>query len=313
MSTSDTVLLFDAGAGTAQGGRPFQEDRHTIILPDQFPAQTSDKLAFFAVYDGHGSELVAEHASKNLHTLLVKRPEFERGDYEGAIKGALEDEDSILLESFMKDNNTEPAVVGSTVALCFVNLTKGIMVVGNLGDSHIILAQRDASTEMPYNIQRLTRSHKPNLPSEKARIERAGGSVHNYTGTARLGTLNMSRALGDLQYKNPINTIDGEVNQSSKARRAVAASPEARGDFLSHEPHLSRVTLTSDKRYALVAMTDGVCDSTDDGTLVGHVMKKSMRGERAADIAQEIASLSASSTGSDNATCLVVFMDGVSS
>lgn len=99
-----------------------------------------------------GSELVAEHASKNLHTLIVKRPEFERGDYEGAIKGALEDEDAILLESFMKDNNTEPAVVGSTVALCFVNLTKGIMVVGNLGDSHIILAQRDASTEMPHNI-----------------------------------------------------------------------------------------------------------------------------------------------------------------
>lgn len=301
MSTSDT----------AQGGRPFQEDRYTVILPDQFPAQTSDKLAFFAVYDGHGSDLVAEHASKNLHTLLVKRPEFEKGDYEGAIKGALEDEDGILLESFMNDKNTEPAVVGSTVALCFVNLTKGVLVVGNLGDSHIILAQRNASNEMPYNVQRLTRSHKPGLPSEKARIERAGGTVHNRTGTTRLGTLNMSRALGDLQYKNPINTIDD--GSLTKARKAVAASPEARGDFLSHEPHLSRVTLTSDSRYALVCLTDGVCDSTDDGTLIGHVMKKSMRGERAADIAQEISSLSASTTSSDNATCIVVFLDGVNS
>jgi len=82
----------------------------------------------------------------------VKRPEFEKGDYEGAIKGALEDEDGILLESFMNDKNTEPAVVGSTVALCFVNLTKGVLVVGNLGDSHIILAQRNASNEMPYNV-----------------------------------------------------------------------------------------------------------------------------------------------------------------
>lgn len=70
MSTSDAVLLFDVGAGQvglhvplerpqadcvwrqAQGGRQFQEDRYTLILPDQFPANTDDKLAFFAIYDG---------------------------------------------------------------------------------------------------------------------------------------------------------------------------------------------------------------------------------------------------------------------
>lgn len=69
MSTSDAVLLFDVGAGQvgsripietpradtrqqAQGGRQSQEDRYTLILPDQFPAETEDKLAFFAIYDG---------------------------------------------------------------------------------------------------------------------------------------------------------------------------------------------------------------------------------------------------------------------
>lgn len=36
----------------AIGGRQSQEDRYTIILPDQFPADTDDKLAFFAIYDG---------------------------------------------------------------------------------------------------------------------------------------------------------------------------------------------------------------------------------------------------------------------
>lgn len=36
----------------AQGARQFQEDRYTIILPDQFPAETADKLAFFGIYDG---------------------------------------------------------------------------------------------------------------------------------------------------------------------------------------------------------------------------------------------------------------------
>lgn len=71
-ATSDAVLLFDAGAGQvrylclsegsffctlmislqSQGGRRFQEDRCEVVLPDQFPAKTDDKLAFFAIYDG---------------------------------------------------------------------------------------------------------------------------------------------------------------------------------------------------------------------------------------------------------------------
>lgn len=70
MSTSDTIVLFDVGAGQVaapscpseryqadhevqvQGSRKSQEDRHTIILPEHFPAKTDDNLAFFAIYDG---------------------------------------------------------------------------------------------------------------------------------------------------------------------------------------------------------------------------------------------------------------------
>lgn len=186
LSTSDALLLFDAGAGQVQGGRPFQEDRCTFVLPDQFPSQTNDKLTYFAVYDGHGSELVSDHASRNLHLLLAKRPEFDQGDYEAAIRGALIDEDAVLLETF-NNLTTEPAVSGSTVALCFVNLTKGDLVVANLGDSHVILAERDNRTDHPSHIRRLSKSHKPDTPDEKARIEDAGGAVNTRRGTARLG------------------------------------------------------------------------------------------------------------------------------
>ena len=98
-----------------------------------------------------GSELVSEHARRNLHLLIAKRPEFDEGNYEEAIKGALTDEDNILLDNFKRDN-TEPAVSGSTVAICFINLTKGEMVVANLGDSHVVLAERDPRNENPYRI-----------------------------------------------------------------------------------------------------------------------------------------------------------------
>ncbi|GAQ07160.1 protein phosphatase 2C homolog 3 [Aspergillus lentulus] len=296
LSTSDALLLFDAGAGQVQGGRPFQEDRCTFVLPDQFPSQTNDKLTFFAVYDGHGSELVSDHASRNLHLLLAKRPEFDQGDYEGAIRGALIDEDAVLLDTF-NNLTTEPAVSGSTVALCFVNLTKGDLVVANLGDSHVILAERDNRTDHPSQIRRLSKSHKPDTPDEKARIEDAGGAVNTRRGTARLGSLNMSRALGDLQYKNPINNA-GDEYSSSKTRRASASTsaPETR-----------------DRRYLVVVTSDGVSDNIDDATLIHHVMRLSMRGMRAGDIAQEIATTAAAQTakgGSDNASCIVALLDG---
>lgn len=152
-----------------------------------------------------GSELVSEHACRNLHRIFAKRPEFDKGDYEGAIKAALTEEDGILLDNF-KTRTTEPAISGSTVAICFVNLTKGEMVVANLGDSHVALAERDPRSDHPYHIvsnsqaeggcwiltarqHRLTKAHKPDAPSERSRIEDAGGTVNNRSGTARLGTL----------------------------------------------------------------------------------------------------------------------------
>lgn len=67
------------------------------------------------------------------------------------MKAALADEDGLLLESF-KHDSVEPAMSGSTAAICFINLTVGELVVSNLGDSHVILAERDPKTECPYHI-----------------------------------------------------------------------------------------------------------------------------------------------------------------
>ncbi|KAJ5103823.1 hypothetical protein N7532_004352 [Penicillium argentinense] len=311
MSTFDAVTLFDAGAGQAQGSRDFQEDRYTLIRPEQFPVETEDKLAIFAIYDGHGSGLVAVHASKRLHCLLAQRPEFAQGDYAGAIKAALADEDALLLESF-KHDSAEPAISGSTVAICLINLTTGELVVSNLGDSHVILAERDPKRECAYHIRRLTKAHKPEEPSERARIREAGGSVEMRSGIARVGSLNMSRALGDLQYKNPVNSVVGE-NSMPRDRHASSSSTPTRGDFLSNDPYTSRRTLSSGRRYLLVMVSDGVSDHTDDATLIQHVMKLSMRGKRAGDIAMDVATNSGSHPHSDNASCIVVFLDGQSS
>ncbi|KAJ5805523.1 uncharacterized protein N7503_003125 [Penicillium pulvis] len=305
MSTSDEMVLFDAGAGQAQGSRKYQEDRCTVVLPEQFPAKTKERLAFFAIYDGHGSALVAEHASKRLHHLLATRPELETGDYVAALKAALADEDALLLERFNSDS-AEPAISGSTAAVCLVNLTQGELIVSNLGDSHVILAERDPKTDRPYHIRRLTEEHKPEVPRERRRIEEAGGEVTMRGGTARLGSLNMSRALGDLQYKNPVKE-EHDPDSRPGARRGSSSSAES---FLSNDPFTSRRTLQADRRYLLVIVSDGVSDSTEDAALIQHVMELAMRGRRASEIAQEVATNNTLHIKSDNASCVVAMLDG---
>lgn len=84
---------------------------------------------------------------------MAARPELETGDYVAALKAALADEDALLLERFNSDS-AEPAISGSTAAVCLVNLTQGELIVSNLGDSHVILAERDPKTDRPYHIVR---------------------------------------------------------------------------------------------------------------------------------------------------------------
>ncbi|KAJ5130363.1 uncharacterized protein N7515_006402 [Penicillium bovifimosum] len=311
VSTSDAITLFDAGSGQSQGSRKYQEDRCALIFPNQFPSNmnTKDNIAFFAVYDGHGSGLVSDHLKDSLHNLLAQRPEFEKDDWATAIKAALAEEDRILLERF-KNESFEPAVSGSTVAMCCINLTHGELVVSNLGDSHVILAERDPKTEHPYHVRRLTEAHKPEIPSEKARIEEAGGMVINRRGTHRLGSLNMSRALGDLQYKNPVNTYTDNPVLDRAGSQSAASRTESRGDFISNDPYTTRRTLQTDRRYLLVVASDGVTDRVDDTNLMQHVMKMSMRGKPAGEIAQVIATDTASRPRGDNASCIVAMLDG---
>jgi serine/threonine protein phosphatase PrpC len=125
------------------------------------------------------------------------------------------------------------------------------------------------------------------------------------------GTLNMSRALGDLQYKNPINTMD--ISGTPKSKRANAALPAERGNFLSNEPHVRTVELDRSSRYALLCSTDGVSDMTDEKMLMEGVMGDFVQGQTAADIANRVTSVTARLPHSDNCTCVVAFFDGIES
>ena len=96
-----------------------------------------------------------------------------------------------LAEEEMEDQDGEgPDLMGCTANVLLIK--DNVVYVANAGDSRSIAIMKDGKVE------ELSSDHKPEKPTEMERIKKAGGCVFN--GRVN-GNLNLSRALGDLQYK----------------------------------------------------------------------------------------------------------------
>ncbi|KAE8154761.1 phosphatase 2C-like domain-containing protein [Aspergillus avenaceus] len=304
-TTTNPITIHSAAGASSLGSRPTQQDQYTVLLPEDFN-KSSDKIAFFAVYDGHGSEKISKHASENIQRLLQESPALEAGNLEDAIKDAIRTEEKLLLDEF-RNGEEEFAIAGSTASLALVNLTKGVLVAGNLGDSHILLAEYEGDEGEPENIRRITHSHKPEDPEEKDRIQEAGGTVNMASGTPRVGALNMSRALGDLQYKDPlVSTLTGSAPDEQD--KSDGAFDENHKSLVSSEPYLNRVDLADGYRRVLILTTDGVTNTMKDDPVVKGVLASFQAGMSATDCAKVVVQEAAKTPGSDNSTCIVVFL-----
>ena len=69
------------------------------------------------------------------------------------------------------------------------------LIVANAGDSRCVLSRAGKAIGMSTD-------HKPDMEEERKRIQKAGGDI--YDGRVN-GNLNLSRALGDLEYKKDKN------------------------------------------------------------------------------------------------------------
>ena len=149
-----------------------------------------------------------EHLADELKNLAS----FKSGAYDVAMKDIYIRIDEMLVTKYGKDKlksyksgadttsslfgrgDSEIAhAAGCTACSCIITPTE--VICGNSGDSRAVLAKKSGDKYIAIN---LSEDHKPDLPGEKLRIEKAGGFVEE---NRVKGVLALSRALGDLEYK----------------------------------------------------------------------------------------------------------------
>ncbi|KAF7455800.1 putative protein phosphatase 2C [Cryptosporidium felis] len=152
------------------------------------------------------------------------------------------------LEDLSDSGTCGPDHCGTTAVVAIIVPSEGerppYLVVANAGDSRAVLSRSGQAIA-------LTHDHKPELPLENERILRAHGTVEN----GRVdGNLNMSRTLGDLQYKSD--------ESLSPEEQKITALPDVR-----------IIPLTSEDEFIILAC-DGIWDVVDNQLCVDIIRRK---------------------------------------
>eukprot|EP00340_Litonotus_pictus_P005593 CAMPEP_0170515582 /NCGR_PEP_ID=MMETSP0209-20121228/1993_1 /TAXON_ID=665100 ORGANISM="Litonotus pictus, Strain P1" /NCGR_SAMPLE_ID=MMETSP0209 /ASSEMBLY_ACC=CAM_ASM_000301 /LENGTH=289 /DNA_ID=CAMNT_0010800137 /DNA_START=161 /DNA_END=1031 /DNA_ORIENTATION=+ len=208
-------------------------------------------VSTFGVFDGHGGKEVAQWIKKEVGDELVKNKNFKGGNYQKALfenflrmdvlmqenqgKSELKEEakkakmeDEKLNKGQEKNNNDmirsifDPKAqddcdvamfTGCTATVCLFDDKK--LYCANAGDSRIVICKNGVAYAM-------TIDHKPEMDEERTRIYKADGWVAD--GRVK-GNLNLSRSLGDLEYK--------QNKQKSPEEQMITAAPEITTSSLS--------------------------------------------------------------------------------
>jgi len=274
---------FRVGLAEMNGWRPAMEDSHVAVMRDSW--------GFFGVFDGHGGSQCSAFVANRLTEELTSGP-LPADD--AAVKALMLKLDQEFLDSQQPSGST-----GTFVLVQPSDSEEGRfkLRVGNIGDSRVLLGRADGSiVEGPGTDGGLTTDHKPDVASERERIERTGGSVQFIQGVARVnGDLAVSRAFGDAQHKT--------------------GGPKQEDHPVSAEPEFT--TTVCDASDFVVLVCDGISEGNFPNKeviqLAAEKLKEGSAGGSAPDLAMVSAAVCrrALERGStDNLSCMIVQLCG---
>lgn len=174
------------GVSAMQGWRTEMEDSHVCNTGFKWK-----DWSFFGVFDGHAGTSVSKLCTEHLLACILKEWSSSEPPSPEEIKDVLKKGflslDKKLLEDAKIAKGTDKS--GSTAVVVLVSPTH--IIWANCGDSRGLMCR---GGKMFF----ATDDHKPVNADEKQRIEKAGGTVMMQRVN---GTLAVSRALGDFEYK----------------------------------------------------------------------------------------------------------------
>jgi len=135
--------------------------------------------------------------------------------------------------------------VGCTA--CVALITKTEIYVANAGDSRCVLCKGGIAIN-------LSEDHKPENEAEKKRIEKAGGFVEDNRVN---GSINLSRSLGDLEYK--------QNKKFPAEEQMITAYPDIRSEKISNESEF------------LIIGCDGIWDCMSSQDAVDYIKEQSAK------------------------------------
>lgn len=286
-SEDESAGKWKYAACSMQGWRVNMEDAHIAkfnIAPD---------VSVFGVFDGHGGKEVARFVERHFIEELLKNQSFKNGDYGASLTENFLRMDELLntpegrkelaaIKSGDDDSKSDyqtESFAGCTACVCLI--AKGEMYVANAGDSRCIVLSGGQATAM-------SEDHKPDLDVERDRIQKAGGYIID--GRVN-GNLNLSRAIGDFEYKKNTEKAPGE-------------------QLISAVPDIKKRTMTADDQL-MVLGCDGIWECLTNQQIADFLKDKIEEGKSTTkaveDLLDEILAPDTSTgIGCDNMTCILV-------
>ena len=157
--------LLTRGGNKAFGpnGVKANQDRALIMYPFSFRENFSKNDLLMGLFDGHGPDghVVSHYITLQLPQVLTQMLETHSPS-------------DALTQTFLNlEENLPPVESSGSTAIVMLRLND-TLYVANTGDSLAFVASFDGgNVEIIYQ----TKPHKPHLPEERARIEKAGGQV----------------------------------------------------------------------------------------------------------------------------------------
>ncbi len=217
---------------------------------DRYQAKKIGPFRYFAIFDGHGSpknvdeDHVVDYLTKNLHTRLAEQLFITNIKDENAVKISIQ-HTFINLDIELHRNKKQN---GSTCTMILIHDECNRIYQVNLGDSRSIIFNGKDTIAYNDKIISITKDHIP--MNDEARILGAGGEIVMGRISHELGSIGLSRAFGDFEFKH--NSFSKESTYDP-INGIISGNPDVKIISVT-EPMF--IILTSDAPYEECAFTD---------------------------------------------------------